>query len=45
MQETHVAYIVDVNLSLEDDNEGFAVHFDGQNGGGEEEFAYHTLAL
>lgn len=45
MQQPHVAYIVYVYLRLQYDNEGPAVHFDGENRGGEKELADHGLPL
>ena len=45
MEELHVGDVVDVYLDLEDDDEGLAVELDGEDGGGEEELAYHGLSL
>ena len=45
VDEAHVADVVEVDLLLEDDGESFAVQSDGEDGGGEGEFADDGGAL
>ena len=45
VEESHVGDVVDVYLDFEDDDERLAVELDGEDGGREEELAYHGLPL
>ena len=45
VEEAHVADVVDVDFLLEDDNESLAVEADGEDGGGEGEFADDGASL
>ena len=45
MQEPHIRYVVDVDLRLQHDHERLAVEFHGEDGGWEQQFADHGLAL
>ena len=45
MQKLHGGDIVDVDLGLEDYNQSFPVHLDGQHRGRKDQLAYRALAL
>lgn len=45
MLQSHVRYVIDVDLILQYDDKCLAVELDGEDGGGKEEFADHALSL
>ena len=45
MLQSHVRDIVDVDFHLQHHDQGLSIELDGEDRGGEEEFAYHGLSL
>lgn len=45
VQKSHIGYIINVNLRLENNNERLAVKLDGKNRRRKEELANHGLSL